>query len=83
MHKTAARFWTCFEKLPAHIQELAQDNFELLKIDPQYPSLRLKKVGKFWSVRVGLNYRALAVEDGEDFIWVWVGPHDEYMRMIM
>jgi hypothetical protein len=25
---------------------------------------------------------ALAVEDGEDFIWVWIGTHDEYERMI-
>jgi len=25
---------------------------------------------------------ALAIEDGEDFIWVWIGSHDEYGRMI-
>jgi len=24
----------------------------------------------------------MAVEDGADFIWVWVGPHDEYQRLI-
>jgi len=82
MHRTAERFWKCFEKLPAHIQDLAKDNFELLKNDPKHPSLHFKKVGKFWSARVGLNYRALAFEDGKDFIWVWVGTHDEYMRMI-
>jgi hypothetical protein len=22
------------------------------------------------------------VEDGADFIWVWVGLHDEYQRLI-
>jgi len=33
-------------------------------------------------VRVGINHRALAVEDGADFIWVWIGPHDEYRRLI-
>ncbi|GAK56768.1 hypothetical protein U27_03732 [Candidatus Vecturithrix granuli] len=82
MHKTTGRFWKCFEKLPAHIQELAEDNFELLKNDPKHPSLHFKKIGEFWSARVGLNYRALAFEDGEDFIWVWVGTHDEYMRII-
>jgi hypothetical protein len=31
---------------------------------------------------VGINHRALAMEDGEDFIWVWIGTHDEYERMI-
>lgn len=28
------------------------------------------KVGNFWSVRVGINHRALAVKEGQDFIWV-------------
>jgi hypothetical protein len=41
-----------------------------------------RKVGKFWSARIGVNHRALAVDDGEDFIWVWIGTHDEYERMI-
>ena len=42
----------------------------------------IKKVGKLWSIRVGLDYRALAVKDGSDFIWFWVGKHDEYDRLI-
>ena len=46
------------------------------------PAEVFKKVGKLWSVRVGINHRALAVEDGADFIWVWIGPHDEYKRLI-
>lgn len=29
-----------------------------------------------------MNHRALAVEDGDDFIWGWIGTHDEYERMI-
>jgi len=47
-----------------------------------HSSLRFKKVGAFWSVRIGLNHRALALEDGEDYIWVWIGSHDEYEKMI-
>ena len=82
MHRTSDHFWKCFEKLPSHIQELAEDNFELLKNDPRHSSLYFKKVGKLWSARVSMGYRALAYEDGDDFIWVWVGTHDEYMRMI-
>lgn len=82
MHRTSDRFWKCLENLPPPIQELADFNFELLKNDPRHPSLHFKKVGKFWSARVGIGYRALAYKDGDDFIWVWVGTHDEYMRMI-
>lgn len=82
MHGTSDRFWKCFEKLPLYIQEIAQASFELLKHDPRHPSLHFKKVGKLWSARIGMGYRALAYEDGRDFIWVWIGTHDEYMRMI-
>jgi hypothetical protein len=61
---------------------VAKKGFELLKRDPLHPSLHFKKVGKFWSARAGIDHRALAVEDGEDFIWVWIGTHSEYERMI-
>lgn len=82
MHRTTDRFWTSFARLPKPVQKVARGNFELLKENPAHPSLRFKKVAEFWSARNGLNYRALAVEDGRDFIWVWIGPHDEYRRMI-
>ena len=82
MHRATSRFWEGFENLPASVQSLARKNFELLKADPQHPSLHFKKVGRFWSARVGLSYRALAVEDRSDFIWVWIGTHDDYERMI-
>ncbi len=82
MHRTTARFWKCFDKLPIPIKNVARQNFELLKSNPRHPSLHFKKIGNFWSARVGLNHRALAVEDGNDFIWLWIGTHDEYDRMV-
>jgi hypothetical protein len=82
MHRTTARFWACFAKIPEPVQQVARENFELLKANRNHPSLHFKKIGKLWSARAGLNYRALAVEDGQDFIWVWIGPHDEYKRLI-
>ena len=82
MHRASGRFWNLFANLPESVQTVARKNFELLKGDPSHPSLHFKKVGKLWSVRAGLNHRALAVQDGADFIWVWIGPHDEYMRLI-
>ncbi len=82
MHKTTDRFWKCFNNLPESVQELSKKNFELLIMDTSHPSLHFKKIDKFWSVRVGINYRALAIEDGEDFIWVWIGSHNEYEKII-
>jgi len=82
MHKATNRFWKCLEELPQSVQRVARKNFKLLKTNHSHPSIQFKKVGKFWSARVGSKYRVLAVEDGEDFIWVWIGNHDEYERLI-
>lgn len=82
MYRTTSRFWKCFHKLPLEVQKIAKENFSLLKRDPQRPSIHFKRVGKFWSARIGLDHRALAVEDGSDLIWVWIGSHDEYQRLL-
>ena len=62
--------------------EYHQMNFDLLKRDPRHPSLQFKKVGKYWSVHVGLRYRALAVQTDDTFVWFWIGPHADYDRII-
>ena len=82
MHRATPQFWARFELLPSAVQRTARRSFEHLAQNPAHPSIRFKKVGRFWSARVGLDYRALAVQDDGDFIWVWVGAHDEYDRMI-
>lgn len=82
-HRATRRFWNCYSALPEQIRQLADKSFALLKEDPSHPSLHFKKVGELWSARVGAAHRALAVPDGDDFVWVWIGTHDEYERMIM
>jgi len=82
MHRTTRRFRDCFHGLPAAVQRVAEEKFDLLKRNPRHPSLHFKRVGKFWSARVGLDHRALAVQDGPDFIWVWIGSHNEYARLL-
>ena len=64
------------------IQRLADEAYERLKQDPHYPGLQFKKVGRFWSARVGNHYRALAVEAADGFVWFWIGTHAEYDRLI-
>lgn len=82
IHRTTRRFWECYWSLPAQVRELADKSFSFLREDPRHPSLHFKKVGQFWSARVGASHRALAVPDGQDYIWVWIGTHDEYERLI-
>jgi hypothetical protein len=67
-HFASPRFWAAYEMLPLSVRKLADANYELLKRDPRHPSLRFKKVGRYWSVRIGLRYRALAVETEGEFV---------------
>ena len=82
MHRTTARFWELFKQLPDDVQAIARKNLELLKKNPSHPSPHFKNAGNLWSVRAELNYRALAVQDGRDFLWVWIGAHDACTRLI-
>jgi hypothetical protein len=68
--------------LPLPVRKLADANYELLKRDPRHPSLQFKKVGRYWSVRVGLRYRALAVEVDDGYLWFWIGSHAGYDKLI-
>jgi hypothetical protein len=81
-HRATQDFWHLYNVLHPDLQRAARAGYEMLKADARHPSLHLKKVGRFWSVRVGLHYRALAVEDGSDLIWFWIGHHSAYDRLI-
>jgi hypothetical protein len=64
------------------VQRLADANYELLRSDPQHPSLHFKRVGRLWSVRVGIGYRALAADGDDGPVWFWIGSHAEYDRIV-
>ena len=81
-HYASPRFWQHYRQLPESIQRLADKNFELLKQNPQHPSLHFKQIGRFWSVRVGISYRALAVEVPTGLVWFWIGSHAEYDQLV-
>jgi hypothetical protein len=81
VHRTTPQFWKRFDTLPKEVQQLARKNFQLLKQDLRHPSLQFKQLGNHWSARVGLSYRALAVKDGSDYVWVWIGAHGEYDKL--
>ncbi|MBS1258121.1 MAG: hypothetical protein MAG551_01174 [Candidatus Scalindua arabica] len=81
-HFTSPSFWTCYGQLPRNVQELADKNFELLKKNPHHPSLHTKKVGKYWSARIGRKYRTIAVEVERGLLWFWIGTHAEYDNLL-
>lgn len=82
-HKAHGDFWFHYRQLPPKVRALADKNFALLKANPHHGSLHLKKAGAdLYSARVGLEHRALAFDMGGHLAWFWIGPHDEYDRLI-
>lgn len=75
-------FWKLYKKLPEEIQRQARKQYHLLRENPQQPSLRFKPVSKLWSARVNDDYRVLAVKREDVYIWFWIGPHDEYDKIL-
>jgi len=64
---TVKSYWKSYEELPANLQQKAKTKFELWKENPFHPSLNFKCVNSeenVWSVRISIDYRALAVRQG-------------------
>jgi hypothetical protein len=79
------RFWKLFHALPLEIQKLAVKNYDLWLHDSEHPSLhfrRLKGGQDRFSIRVGDHHRALGRMVDGTIIWVWIGTHAEYDRLV-
>lgn len=78
-----AEFWRHYDRLPAHIQRLADKNFAIFEKDPLHPSLHFKEVAEgVWSARVGDHYRCLAKRRHDGWMWFWIGTHEEYNKVV-
>jgi hypothetical protein len=80
--RASPEFWTLYNSLPEDVQAQADKQYALFVDNPGHPSLHLKQVGPFWSVRVSRSYRAMAVRREDQFFWFWIGSHQEYERLL-
>ena len=81
-HYASPEFWACYRALPAEVQSLADKSFALLQSNARHPSLQLKRIGKYSSVRVGLHYRALGIDVNDGISWFWIGTHSGYDKIV-
>jgi hypothetical protein len=81
-HFASPAFWGAYHNLPESVRSLADKNFDLLKSDPHHPSLHFKQIGRYRSVRIGLRYRALAIEVEDGLLWFWIGSHTDYDALL-
>lgn len=85
----SASFNKALEKLPTHIQVLAQQNFKKWKENPASVKFKALEVANknAYSAQVGPNYRAIAQKTKDSnnnvaFFWMWIGSHEEYNNKI-
>ena len=56
-----------------------------LQKTPDYPALNFKPLEGdpvWYSVRIGINYRAVCAREGDTCIWFWIGSHAEYDNLL-
>ena len=81
----APEFHRYFAKLPPDLQRRAREAFARFAADPWHPSLHFKLVNparRRWAARISRSHRVLGDRDGDTIRWFWIGPHDEYERLI-
>ena len=62
--------------------EISGQELRASQTEPTPPVAFLKRAGRYWSARVGRDFRAVARERSEGLLWFWIGSHDEYERLI-
>lgn len=83
--RTTRRFREAYGRLPEHARRRAREAYRRFRSNPSHRSLRFKQVHAIqpiYAARVGLEYRALAVVDGEVVIWFWIGTHADYDQLL-
>jgi hypothetical protein len=71
--------------LPVDVQRDATRAYRFFPGNPAHPGLQFKKLegeDNIYSVRIGLEYRALAVMKKDGIVWYWIGSHSEYDRLV-
>jgi hypothetical protein len=78
-------FWVMYRQLQPETRQRARAAYQLWRDNPRHNSLQFKRVSRrhpIYSVRVGLDHRALGLLEGDTVHWYWIGPHDEYDRIL-
>ncbi len=82
---TTKRFREALERLPERVRRQARQAYLVFQQNRQHPSLHFKQVHPsrpLYSVRIGSDYRAVGIIDGEEIVWLWIGTHADYDHLI-
>lgn len=83
--KTNLSFRKLYKQLSPQIKRRARKAYRTWKKAPNSKGLYFKRVNPnvpIYSVRIGLDYRALGVLKGDTITWFWIGKHDKYLSLL-
>ena len=78
-------FRALYRALPGSVRRQARQAYALFALNPHHPGLRFRRVHPsrpVFSARVGIDYRAVGVRDGDEIWWFWIGSHSEYDQLL-
>jgi hypothetical protein len=82
---TTDGFWRAYRSLPEGIRVRARRAYRLFRENPRHPSLQFKRVHPtepIYSARIARDFRVVGIMEESSVVWFWIGPHDEYLRII-
>jgi len=68
------------------VRAQARAAYALFRSNPRHPGLNFKRVHgseRFVSARIGRGYRVVGIlASSDEVIWFWIGPHEQYERVL-
>jgi len=83
--RTTRQFGVCFQIYPSAPNGTPSAPIVSSRAIRRTPVLQFKKLegeDNIYLVRIGLEYRALAVMKKDRIVWYWIGTHSEYDRLV-
>jgi hypothetical protein len=83
--RRTSKFREAFARLTPEVQAQARAAYRLFARDPHHPSLHFERKHTkkpVWAARVNRDVRAVGIMQDDTMIWFWIGPHDEYERLL-
>jgi hypothetical protein len=83
--RTTKRFRKLLASLPPHVQKQARETYVAWAREPWQPSLQFKQIHvtrPIFSVRIGIDWRAVCIQSGETMLWYFIGSHADYDKLI-
>ncbi|HRD48179.1 MAG: hypothetical protein JNK95_15045 [Candidatus Competibacter sp.] len=75
-----------FRKALAGLPHQVRQAYRQFQCDPKHPNLRFKPVHTtlpVYSARIGKGCRTLGQKDEKGIIWLWVGSHADYDKLLV